>query len=182
MPFKMDDETTAAPDSTGAVSYHAGDAPALYLTLWPHRSPPRRGFAAFILITFALLLIPLFAVIGTLVLWGLLPFLLGTLALTWILLERSYKDGELTEVLRLWSDRIDLVRLDPRRPPQDWHANPHWVQVKLRPSGGPVENYVTLKGGGREVEIGAFLSPDERRALHHELTAALARINAAAKP
>ena len=41
--------------------------------------------------------------------------------------------------------------------------------------GERVENYVTLKGGGREVEIGAFLSPEERLVLHDELEAQLRR-------
>jgi uncharacterized membrane protein len=35
--------------------------------------------------------------------------------------------------------------------------------------GGPVENYVTMRGNGRTVEIGAFLSPDERLDLYREL-------------
>jgi uncharacterized membrane protein len=34
---------------------------------------------------------------------------------------------------------------------------------------GPVPHYVTLQGAGREVEIGAFLSEDERCALYDEL-------------
>jgi uncharacterized membrane protein len=32
-----------------------------------------------------------------------------------------------------------------------------------------VPNYVTLSGNGREVEIGAFLSEDERKALYQDL-------------
>lgn len=38
---------------------------------------------------------------------------------------------------------------------------------------GPVPNYVTLKGNSREVEIGAFLSEEERKQLHRDLLAAL---------
>ena len=37
-------------------------------------------------------------------------------------------------------------------------------------------NYVTLKGQGREVEIGAFLSEDERLSLRDELAVAFARL------
>jgi uncharacterized membrane protein len=37
-----------------------------------------------------------------------------------------------------------------------------------------VPYYVTLNGNGRRVEIGAFLSEDERRALHGELASELA--------
>lgn len=176
MPIDWEDRTKEAPVRTGAFSFDAGNPPVLHIVLWPHRSLPRRGFAWVILLTFGMLLVPLLAVLGTLVLWGLLPFLMGALALLWYFLDRNYKDGALTEELRLWSDRIELHRTNPRGPPQDWHANPHWVRINLDRKDGPVENYVTLKGNGREVEIGAFLSPDERAELHDRLAVALARV------
>jgi hypothetical protein len=45
-----------------------------------------------------------------------------------------------------------------------------------RHKGGPVDNYLTLKGGSRPVEIGAFLSVAERRALFGELSDCLRRV------
>ncbi len=176
MPFEWDDRTEGAPARTGAFSFAHGDEPAIHVILWPHRSLPRRGFAAFIGITFAMLMIPLLALLGTLALWGLLPFLLGTLALMWYFLERSYADGRLTEELRLWSDRIDLTRTNPRSPEQHWHANPHWVKLHLDQDDGPVENYLTLQGSEREVELGAFLTPQERADLHDRLERVLAKV------
>lgn len=147
------------------------------LILWPYRSLPRRGFAAFLLATFALICIPLFAVLGTVVLWGLLPFILAAVAALWWGLERSYRDGELREELTLTPERAHLVRTDPRGRRQEWECNAYWVRVEMHVKGGPVPFYVTLKGAGREVEIGAFLSEDERRALYGELTDAFAALN-----
>jgi len=43
--------------------------------------------------------------------------------------------------------------------------------VHMHETGGPVPHYVTLSGNGREVEIGAFLSEDERVELFSELKA-----------
>lgn len=140
------------------------------LHLWPHRSLPKRGFVIFIGATSALLLLPLLAVLGSPVLWGLLPFLAGALALTWALLQRSYRDGEVLEELVLSESTVALTRHDPRRPARHWDANPHWVQVSLHPKSGPVPNYLTLRGGPREVEIGAFLTEPERLALYDELS------------
>ena len=34
---------------------------------------------------------------------------------------------------------------------------------------GPVANYITLSGNGREVELGSFLDENERKELFHEL-------------
>lgn len=146
------------------------------LTAWPHRSLPRRGFAAFILTTWAMMMIPALAVLGTAALWGLLPFLVLAIGLTWILLARSYRGAQLTECLRLSPESTDLTRTEPNGDTRHWRANPHWVQVRLRAQGGPVENYLTLKGGGREVEIGAYLAPEERAVLHGELIAAYAAV------
>lgn len=53
-----------------------GEDEVCELRLWPHRSLPRRGFALFIVITCGMLTLPLYPLIGTVTLWGLLPFLL----------------------------------------------------------------------------------------------------------
>ena len=46
----------------------------------------------------------------------------------------------------------------------------------LHASGGPVPNYITLRGGDREVELGAFLSEDERIALFGVVSEMLRKI------
>lgn len=145
------------------------------LHLWPHRSLPKRGFVWFIGATVALIAVPMLSVLGTPVLWGLLPFVGIAVAGLWFALSRSYRDGEIVEDLRLTPGLVTLTRHGPRGRRQEWQANPHWVRVQLHPSGGPVPNYLTLHGGPREVELGAFLSEDERVALSRELVLALAK-------
>ena len=49
------------------------------LHLWPHRSLNQRGFVWFIGLTAALIALPLFGVIGSPVVWALLPFLLAAI-------------------------------------------------------------------------------------------------------
>ncbi len=148
--------------------------PLATLRLSPHRSLPKGGFALAVGGAYIAILIPVLPLLGTPVLWGLLPFVLGAVAALYAALRRSYRDGDLTEVLEMWPDRMTLVRRDPDGRTHDWEANPHWVSVALREKGGPVADYVTLRGGGREVEIGAFLSAEERRALYSDLVTLLA--------
>lgn len=147
--------------------------PARRLRLWPHRSLPRRGFAAFVLLTFALITLPLYPLLGTVLLWGLLPFLLLAVAGVWWGLERSYRDARLSEVLTLGRGEARLVRTDANGRRREWACESYWARVQLHRTGGPVPDYVTLSGKGHEVEIGAFLSRDERRALFAELDIAL---------
>ncbi len=145
----------------------------IILTLWPHRSLPRRGFAAFVLATFTLITIPLYPLLGTFVLWGILPFLLMAVGGIWWALEHSYRSARIEEVLTIAPEEVHLRRTNPRGDVQEWGCNRYWVQTYMHPENGPVAYYITLKGAGREVEIGAFLSEDERRTLYGELADAL---------
>ncbi len=140
------------------------------LHLWPYRSLPRRGMVWFIGGTAALVALPLLAVVGSPVLWGLLPFLIAAIAGIWWALERSFRDAEIVEDLTLTPDQITLIRHGPRGMRADWQANPHWVKMSLHATGGPVPDYLTLTGNGREVELGAFLTPEERRDLAADLS------------
>lgn len=166
MPHLWEDHAPpAGPDNAGPVER---------LLLWPHRSLSARGFVIFFAVTAAMAALPLLAVLGTPALWALLPFTASALALAWLALRRNGRDGRLTEVLTLARDSVHLCRREPDGTRHDWRANPYWVRVILHGQGGPVANYVTLRGGGREVEIGAFLSPGERARLHDELRERLA--------
>ena len=146
------------------------------LSLWPYRSLLRRDFVLFMGGTAAIISLPLIAVLGTAVLWGLLPFFAVMFWGLWTALNISYRRGEVLEELTVDATTAHLVRHNPRGPTQEWQANRYWVSVHLHRKGGPVENYITLRGGGREVEIGAFLTPDERAVLYGELNGALSRV------
>ena len=146
----------------------------LCLELWPHNSLPKKGFAGFILATFCLTLIPLLALTGTILFWGLLPFMMIALWGIWLALQKSYKRNQILERLQFGATQLELTRANPSGEIQSWECEGYWSRAHLYPKEGPVPNYVTLNGNGREVEIGAFLSEDERRSLYDELRTALA--------
>ncbi|MEO9820814.1 MAG: DUF2244 domain-containing protein [Paracoccaceae bacterium] len=145
------------------------------LCLWAHQSLPTRGMAAFILITFILILLPTFAVLGTPVLWGLLPFLMLAIWGIYTALQHNHRARQISEVLTLGEDMAHLIRTEPSGQVLEWQSNRYWTRVRKYEVGGPVPNYVTLKGDGREVEIGAFLAEEERLALFNELQDVLSR-------
>ena len=149
------------------------DTPDWSLSLWPYRSLLRRDFVLFMGATATIIALPLLTVLGTAVLWALLPFFAIMFTGLCYALNVSYKRGEVLEELHVTADTAHLTRHNPKGPRQDWQANRYWVSLHLYPKGGPVENYITLRGGDREVEIGAFLDAAERLALYNELKKAL---------
>ncbi|CUH76610.1 DUF2244 domain-containing protein [Tropicibacter naphthalenivorans] len=145
------------------------------LRAWPHNSLSAQGFAVMILGFFLFASIPLYGLLGTVLLWGLLPFMLAAVAGLYYALRRNERDRQILEVLTITHNSTRLLRTNPKGDTQEWEANTYWVEPQLHPSGGPVPFYVTLKGAGREVEIGAFLSEDERKALYGDLVERLNR-------
>ncbi len=135
-----------------------------------------------ILLAFTLGTMPLYALIGTVFLWGILPFVLAMVGALWWGLERSYRDGEILEELRF--DGADLIL---RHKPvhgtvKEWVCNIYWARAEMHVSGGPVPFYITLSGNGRTVEIGSFLSEDERKILFTELQSTLSELRAGSDP
>ena len=147
-----------------------------HLTLWPHRSLSPKGRVTAIALTATMFLLPLLTELGHPGLWMLLPFLLIALAALAYALDRNTKDRAIIEAVTLTSTEICLTRTGPRAKIQSWQANPHWVRLTLYPTEGPVPNYLTLTGNGREVELGAFLTEPERITLKGDLEAHLANL------
>ena len=147
------------------------------LTLWPHRSLSPRGFVGFIAATATLLGLPLLALLGTPALWVIFAFVAASLAAIWVALARNRRDRTLSEHLALRPGTITLTRRNPDGTTQSWSDNSYWTRVTLYPSLGPVPDYLTMKGQGREVELGRFLTPDERKSLAADLRAILAAMD-----
>ncbi|PIB25108.1 hypothetical protein BFP76_04845 [Amylibacter kogurei] len=163
----------AAEDS--AVFFAAtnrNDAPLFDHTIHAHRSLPRVGFVWLIGIICVMFLLPLGAFIGHIAMWIILGAMLITLAALWYFLERSYTDSKLCERIRIWPDTFTVERNNPRAPNQYWVTNPYWVRLKLQDT--PIaQSYLTASDGKRTIELGAFLSPEERIALRNDIDTAL---------
>ena len=97
---------------------------------------------------------------------AILPFSLISISLLYLFGERNFRDGKLEEKLEIFPKKIILQRVDPAGRIRSWSANPFWIQVNYYKN-GPIENYLTLRGNGKEVEVGSFLTPKERENLKH---------------
>ncbi len=167
MPYRVITDHTEAPASSGAFVYE--------IHLWPHQSLTGTGFVWVIGISFGMVCMPLVALVGSVVLWGILPFAMAAIAILWFGLQRNWRDRDILETFRLTPETATLERREPNGTKKDWQANPYWVRVKRHEKVGRVEDYLTLEGGSRIVEIGAFLTPGERRSLENDLVRALHR-------
>ena len=146
------------------------------IEIWPYNSLKPIGFVFFLGVTCALISLPLFSVLGTTVFWGLFPFLFITLLGIWFALKKSLSDRQILEKLTLYKDQLVLIRQDPNGEQKKWVCSPYWAKLKMYDKEGPVSNYITLTGNGREVELGSFLGEDERKELFQELNRLLEKL------
>ncbi len=144
------------------------DPPVLDHYVKPIKSLSNKGFVNVITIAAIALSIPLLALLGTIALWMLLPHLLLTIGLLWYFIRRNDTDRDVYEHILIWKDTIAVHRHNPRKPDQYWTGNPYWVKLKTRDT-RTIQNYLTLTGADREIELGAFLSPAERVELKHQI-------------
>ena len=156
------------PSSADFVAKEVGEA-GLCLYLSAHNSLTPSGFVKFISITSVMMLIPIFAFLGHMFLWIIAGTLGLTLLAVWTALTASWRRGKVSEVLEIWTDQVRLKRTNPDGSIQEWDANPYWTEISIIKKDGPVPNYLTLRGNGRTVELGSFLSEDERPIVANEL-------------
>lgn len=163
----------------GSQEAETGPPPIFSATLWPHRSLSRGGFGWVMAVATIGLATPLVFVLGTAALWVLAGFALLDLALLFGFIHLTYRSGRVIEEISIWSDRLRVVRTDPNGAERVWEANPHWVTVRLVPT-QRIEDYLMLSSAGRDIELGAFLTPAERRDLAARIQSALRSASAPA--
>ena len=150
------------------------DRPVFEVTLWPHQSLTRPGLAWFLGISAGFLALPLIGIVGTMAFWGLLPFMALAFWGIFYAIRRNGRDLRINETLWIWRDEVRVERREPNGQILRWQSEPRDVRVRVYED-GKVEDYLTLSGAGREIELGAFLAPEERVSLSEEIEQALTR-------
>jgi uncharacterized membrane protein len=158
------DNTIEKADANASAFFHATDRPdPPIFEHWvrPIKSLPNKGFVWVIGFSAVMFTVPLWPLLGTMALWMLLPHVLLALGLLWYFIRRNDRDRDIYEHIRLWPDLLAVHRHNPRAADQYWHGNPYWVRLQLRDT-RTIKSYLTMSGGEREIELAAFLSPEER--------------------
>ena len=145
------------------------------MILWPHRSFAIENVKFLFLIMFLGFTVPILPFLGSSVGLFLLLFSMATLVIFGSFFIQSYADSSLKEIVKISPKEISVTRVEPNGEKNFWKANSYWAKIKLYPQGEIVENYLTLCGNNREIELGAYLSPNERTLVRERLEIALNR-------
>ena len=167
-------ERSPAARISGPLWRERRDRPIYRVELWPNQSLTQGGYRTVLGVSAVMLAIPLVPLAGSLAFWGLLPFLAAALWGLWYAIRRNGRNLRISEVLEVWRDEVRVERRDPNGQIRRWMAEPLRVRIQLHKD-AKIEDYLTLTGGGREIELGAFLAPEERVDLADEVEAALTR-------
>jgi uncharacterized membrane protein len=166
--------TPPAARISGPLWRERHDRPFYEVTLWPNQSLTRLGYRIALGAAGAGLALPLIGLIGTKVFWPLAVFLVLPFLALRFAMRRNARQLRVEERLAIWRDEVRVERREPDGRMLRWQAETMRVRLRLH-KGEKVDDYLTLSGGGREIELGAFLSPEERVALAGEIEEALTR-------
>jgi uncharacterized membrane protein len=140
--------------------------------LYPHRSLPPQGFMVLMLV----LSVVSFAAGVSFVLLGAWPifgyFGLDVL-LVYLAFRASYRSARMHEWVRLTADTLTVERVGQRGERRRWQFQPFWLRVVLEEQ--EETSRLVLASHGRELVVGGFLAPAERRNLAVALKEALSR-------
>lgn len=167
-----------ARNQSGDAPSHGGaeaDDPSIVarFVLWPHRSMDPRSFRMIMFAAAIAACIPLYPLIGTAALYVIGGYLAFDLLLLWSAVQLTYRSGRVREIVTVRADRFTVERYEADGRRISWDANPHWVRLSLHDT-RKTPDYLVASCSGRDVEIGAFLTPGERRSLETALRQALA--------
>ena len=151
----------------------------LRMRMFPNRSLDSKGTrVVFGIIAFGFLL-PIIPFIGSPIGTTLTIFSGMTFYLFLTLLQKNFEQGNTFEEIMISKDKIIVVHQEKNKEKKTWEGNPYWTRVNVDTHNPKLKNYLTLAGSGKYIELGAFLSPDERIELGDKIQNALAKANSA---
>jgi len=164
----MSDPTASPP---GARSDATKPAPLLDLVVYPHRSLGPTGFLALMAVlcgcSFAVGLG--FFLSGA---WPVVGFLGVDVLVVYLAFRLNYRAARAYETVRLTPGALEVTKVDPGGRGRRISFQPYWLAVDMD---DPPRRHsrLTLRSHGRWLEIGGFLTPEEKLDLARRLRRAL---------
>ena len=151
----------------------------LKMRLVPNRSLDSYGTKVVFAVIACGFLLPIIPFIGSPIGTTLTIFSGLTFYLFLTLLQKNFQQGNTFEEVLILKNKIIVVHKEKNKEQKTWECNPYWTRVHVDFNNPKLKNYLTLTGNGRHIELGAFLSPDERIELRDKIQNALAKANSA---
>ena len=149
----------------------------LKVRLAPNRSLDSNGTKVVFAVIACGFLLPIIPFIGSPIGTTLTIFSGLTFYIFLTLLQKNFQQGSTFEEVFISKNKITVVHKEQNKKQMTWECNPYWTKVNLDINNPKLKNYLTLAGKGKHIELGAFLSPDERLELRDKIQNALAKAN-----
>lgn len=152
-------------------------APLFSAMLRPHRALGPSGIRNVVIFTAIMASIPgmVFYAMGAWPIVGLLG--LDMIALTWAL-TASFKSGDTYETVTLWPDNLEVRHVTARGQERQHRFNPFWVRLDVSRDFEDRVTRIALKNRGEVLELGKFLTPDDKKKFAQSFGRALHRARA----
>ena len=151
----------------------------LRIRLAPNRSLDSSGTKIVFLVIACGFLLPIIPFLGSPIGTTLTIFSGLTFYIFLIMLQKNFQEGNTFEEISISKNKVTVVHQEKNKEQKIWEGNPYWTRVTLDINNPKLKNYLTLAGKGRHIELGAFLSPDERIQLRDKIQNALAKAKSA---
>ena len=152
---------------TGNASTTAASRPADFqVVLYPNRSLGDKGFA---ILMGAIVLVSLavgagFVLVGA---WPVTGFLGLDVLLLYLAFRWNFRDASRADFIRLDDEGLSIRRILPSGKTKEWTFETAWVQVVIE------KKRLWLRSHGKALEIGQYLTADERSSLASALREAI---------
>ncbi len=145
----------------------------LDLTLYPQRSLKPEHFSRLllVLITICTLASIRFLIVGA---WPVVLFLGADILALWFAFFLSYRRGRIFETIQLSDSDLIISASDTAGRLKTDRFEPYWVNVTIK-SAGADKNVLVIQHRTKEIEVGRFLVPHERREVATAIKDALGR-------
>ena len=140
--------------------------------LYPHRSLPPQGFVLLMVVLGAVSFAAgmSFVLMGA---WPICGYFGIDVLLVYFAFRASYRSARMHEWVRLTGDTLTVERVGAHGERWRWQFQPYWLRVVLEEH--DESNRLVIASHGRELVVGGFLAPAERKTLATALKDALHR-------